>query len=127
MSRASRAGATAEAYVAALAQRDLSHLSELVATDLVGREPGRRFVGIEALERNMVGWFEAFPRCACKEDLFAAGDRFVWRGEPQWHPQHRRMDGAHERNHHLPGGAGQVRRVLGQYDRLALQQQLEDA
>lgn len=116
-----------EAYVDALSRRDPSRLGEWVAPDVAGHEPGREIVGIEQLERSVVGWLEAFPQMRlATEDLFAVGDRVAWR----WS-----LSGTHATAKRLVDTSGiiifrvaqgRIVEYWGQYDRLDLQRQLED-
>lgn len=120
--------AAVEAYVVALERHDVSRLADIVATNVTGHEAGGDVGGIDALRGRMAAWLAAFPDMrVATDDLFADGDRAAWR----W-----TVSGTHSgvnRTVSTTGiiifrvAEGRIAEYWGQYDRLGLQEQLQEA
>jgi hypothetical protein len=83
-------------YAAALNHRDTDALRGVIASDVVGHEPAREVVGLDAFKANIEAWLRATPTCGgCKELT----------GPP--------AAASRSRDHHLPRTSRSHRRVLG--------------
>lgn len=118
-------GNAVQRYAAALASWDLDHLSDCVADDVRGNEPGGSFHGLAELKKRLQGWRESYPQGTIETlDLIGEKERVAWR----W-----RLAGKHVLGKPVDITGvivfevfdGLIREYWGTYDRLGLQEQLE--